>query len=144
MSDVPTSYDLALDTSTKIIVPTIILIFIVVGVFGAIEALGTDQSAAIFFVFWFGVLSFMVFQVVSLPLHIDDDGNGTITFRSLARSRRVRVSTITSIEPVRGQFGFLRLRHQAGSVVFLNQFTGFHRLVAALVLDNPRISLKGC
>jgi hypothetical protein len=55
----------------------------------------------------------------------------------------VQVAQIQAIEPVPNQFGIFRVVHDHGKIVFLNQFTGFHRLVAQLIAQNSRIRLKG-
>ena len=36
------------------------------------------------------------------------------------------------------------VRHSGGKLSFLDQFTGFHKLVSSLETLNPDIEIKGC
>lgn len=139
----PTTYDLELGMMMKIVFPFILIFMVVVGAFGVVTAAQEDPRSALFFIVWYGMLAFIGVQMFSIPLHIDDHGDGSLTFRSSLRSRVVQVAQIRAIEPVPNQFGIFRVVHDGGKIVFLNQFTGFHRLVAQLIAQNPRIQLKG-
>ena len=139
-----TTYELAIGKAIKFGYPAMLLLMAVFGGLAAVQGGSTNPIAVPFFLIWFGVLGYIAYQVASVPLRIHEHGDGSLTFRSAVRTRRVEINKIESIEPLANAFGVFKLVHKSGSILFLNQFTGFHRLLAKLVEINPGIRLRGC
>jgi len=98
----------------------------------------------IFSLFWFGFLAIFFYQVLSIPQSIIHQPDEVLEFKAPLRTRRVPIGDLRAIEPVPNQFGMLRFRHANGKITVLNQFDGFHQLIADIKARNPGIELRGC
>lgn len=87
-------------------------------------------------------------SVLSLPYRITVTRDRQLVFKSILRSRSVRVADLLSIEPRNlkiqaGLSGYL-LKHRDGKIRFPGQFTGQYLLLYELKQANPSLDLKGC
>lgn len=140
-----TTYRLCLATSTKVMVLGILGFMTVMGL--AIPfASATSGSAppALFAVVWFGALGLCWYQVLSVPQAIVHHFDDRLEFKAPIRTRSLSIAELRSIEPVPNQFGMLRFSHANGKINILNQFDGFHELIAVIKAKNPNVQIRGC
>lgn len=82
---------------------------------------------------------------LSIPHTIEWNENGTIDFCAYRGRRTFVPREIVSIEPKRGQVGFLVLRtSEQKKVLLINQFDDFDEFLARLKAENPSVKLRGC
>ena len=86
--------------------------------------------------FWYGVLA--------TPHKITMAPDGSITFISVLRRKKVNASEIFSIKPELGYMGMLFVRSSRSKVRLLNQFDEFHEFIAKLKSMNPTVTIRGC
>ena len=79
-----------------------------------------------------------------MPRRIILHEDGRLEFVSPVRRVVITVQDITSIKPDGTQFGYLIVRWGAGKLRLLNQFDGFHDLLARIKLVNPAVEIRGC
>lgn len=152
----PREYSLFLTRSQKFAIglPLVMLLLIpVVFLFAFSSAQFRQDDAPPFFpLFPFGL--FLIFavlyasSVLYLPYRITVTRDRQIVFKSVLRSRSVRVADVFSIEPRNlniqaGLSGYL-LKHRDGKIRFPGQFTGQYLLLYELKQANPSLDLKGC
>jgi hypothetical protein len=87
-------------------------------------------------------------SVLSLPYRISVTHDRQLVFRSILRSRSVRVSEVLSIAPrslhiQAGVSGYI-LKHQNGKLIFPGQFTEQYMLLHELKQANPKVDVRGC
>ena len=139
------SYPLRISVITKIMVPGFLAIFTLAGLLIPFaESSPGSSPPVVFALLWFGFLAYGWYQVLSLPHTIVHHPDDTLEFRSLMRTRIVRIADLQVIEPVPGQLGFFRFRHSNGKLVALLQFDGFHELLREIRTKNPQVRLLGC
>jgi hypothetical protein len=141
----PKIYPLRLSKEIKTFIPGMLAIFTIVGFlipFAKTKAGGPPPQ--VFAVFWLGVLVFMWYRVLSLPLKIVHHPDDRLEFRSIIRNISVQIRDLQIIEPVRSQFGFFYIRHSGGKIFVLIHFDGFHELLTNIKSKNPNIQFLGC
>lgn len=79
-----------------------------------------------------------------MPRRIILHEDGRLEFVSPVRRVVITAQEITSIKPDGSQLGFLIVRWGAGKLRLLNQFDGFHDLLARIRLVNPGVEIRGC
>ena len=88
------------------------------------------------------MMAFPACYFLRLPRTIELHDDGQLVFRGVGKPKVISARDIRSIEP--NVVGLLVVRHSGGKLSFLNQFTGFHKLVSTLETLNPNIEIKGC
>jgi hypothetical protein len=155
----PADYKLLLTRSQKFAVgmPLAMFVLFPLGFLFIINAPGFEGFAADnqppFFpafplIFFLGVAAIYAWTVLSLPYQISVTRDRKLVFKSLMRSRSVKVSELISIESrslsiQAGISGYL-LKHRNGSIRFPGQFTGQYLLLYELKQANPALEIKGC
>jgi hypothetical protein len=134
------------DFSVKVMPFVMFGIFVLSGISMLTVALASGKGPPVPFAFlWLFAALFMGYQIFSTTHKIlVHEQTAEVEFVSLLSTRRVRVMEVVSIKPVRGQIGFLTVTLRSGSLRLLNQFDGFHELLAWLKAHNPGIELRGC
>lgn len=98
--------------------------------------------------FFVGFGAFYAWSVLSLPYRISVTHDRQVVFKSIMRSRTVRISELLSIEPcslnIQAGLSGYKLKHQGGKIRFPGQFTGRFMLLYELKQANPRLDIKGC
>lgn len=138
-----TAYRLYVGWYLKVMVFGMLGVFSMVGV-GILLPGALDGPPLMFGLFWLGVLSFMWYQVLTMPHRIEVDDGGLVTFVSILKRVEVPSGGIQSIQPRTGQFGFLVVHHQSGKINLLSQFDEFHVFLTDLKTRNPSVQLRGC
>jgi hypothetical protein len=155
----PADYKLLLTRSQKLAVgmPLVMFILFPLGFLflffsPGFEEFSADNQPPFFpafpLVFFLGFAAFYAWTVLSLPYQISVTRDRKLVFKSLMRSRSVKVSELISIEPrslsiQAGLSGYL-LKHRNGSIRFPGQFTGQYLLLYELKQANPALEIKGC
>lgn len=155
----PADYKLLLTRSQKWAVGLPLLMFILfplafLFLFNApgFEEFSADNRAPFFpafpLMFFLGFAAFYAWTVLSLPYQISVTRDRKLVFKSVVRSRSVKVSELLSIEPRSlhiqvGISGYL-LKHRNGTIRFPGQFTGQYILLYELKQANPALEIKGC
>jgi len=155
----PAEYKLLLTRSQKLAVgmPLVMFILFPLGFLFLFNSPGFERFSADnqppFFpafplVFFLGVAAFYAWTVLSLPYRISVTRDRKLIFKSIMRSRSVKVSELLSIEPhslsiQAGISGYL-LKHRNGKIRFPGQFTGQYILLYELKQANPALEIKGC
>lgn len=127
-------------------VPALMLVagLVVVVPLGLVKRPPAGPAPIVFLAVWFLVVALAIFQSLRMPTAIELHAQGKVVFRARLRQIEIDARAIRSIRPRGNQFGYLTLRHDGGSVVFLNQFDGFHRFLTRLEELNPSVELVGC
>jgi hypothetical protein len=94
-------------------------------------------------VLWCALLAWNWFVFLKIPYEIRFETGEYISFVSLVRAERVRVTDIDSIKVYRSGGGFYVLRHRAGKILLLAQFTGFYEVVSRIKAANPQFETVG-
>jgi hypothetical protein len=81
---------------------------------------------------------------VRMPQRIVVQSDGRIEFVGPLLRVTLTPRDIVSIKPDRRQFGFLIVKHEAGTFRLLNQFNGFHELLTYIEATNPGVEMRGC
>jgi hypothetical protein len=155
----PRQYDLFLTRSQKLAVGLPLLIFTVMPllflvVFNSADFQKVPESdsppffPAVPLLFFLAFAAFYAWSVLSLPYRISVTRDRQIVFKSIVKSRSVRISELLSIEPrslhiQAGVSGYI-LKHQSGNIRFPGQFTEQYMLLYELKQTNPRLDIKGC
>jgi hypothetical protein len=157
----PRQYDLLLTRFQKfaLVIPLIMftvlpLAFLLFFVFGPVDfqEMPSETQPPFFpafpLIFFFGFAAFYAWSVLSLPYRISVTHDQQLLFKSVLRSRSVRVSELLSIEPAHlnvqaGISGYV-LKHHNGKIRFPGQFTGQYILLHELKQANPALDIKGC
>jgi hypothetical protein len=130
------------------------LVFLSFFLFGPVDfQVASPESQPPFFpafplIFFLGFAAFYAWSVLSLPYRISVSHDQQLRFKSILRSRSVRVAELLSIEPAHlhvqaGLSGYV-LKHQNGKIRFPGQFTGQYILLHELKQANPALDIKGC
>lgn len=152
-------YDLFLTRSQKLVVAAPLIFFVVFPIvfYIAFHQTGMAEMAlknAPPFFPAFPIVIFIAFglvyfwHVASLPYRISVTQDQRLVFKSLARSREVRISELISIEPGSlhiqvGITGYV-LKHLNGKIRFPGQFTDQYALLWELKRANAALKLQGC
>ena len=102
---------------------------------------GPPPALAVFFLL--GV-AWLWSRQLRMPRRIILHGDGHLEFVSPVRRVVLNAQDIISIKPDMHQFGFLIVRWGSGKLRLLNQFDGFHDLLARIKLVNPAVEIRGC
>lgn len=111
-----------------------------------------DDVPPFFPAFPFGLFAIFaalyLWSVLSLPYRITVMRDRQLVFKSVLRSRSVRVSDVLSIQPralniQAGLSGYV-LKHRDGKIRFPGQFTDQYLLLYELKQENGALELKGC
>lgn len=152
----PREYKLFLTRSQKlaVVLPAIVFVLVAVVFLVAFSAKRFPQGSEPPFFPWFPLVIFAAFagfylsRILTLPYQITVTRDAQLVFKSVVRSRSVKVRDVLSIEPYHlniqaGVSGYL-LKHREGKLRFPGQFTDQYRLLYELKEANPAVELKGC
>lgn len=78
---------------------------------------------------------------LSLPRVIILHPSDMLEFRAPMRTRTVAVGDLQSISC---GWSMTRFRHPGGEIELVQQFDGFHELIATIKSKNPGVTLRGC
>lgn len=90
------------------------------------------------------ITAYTAWSFLRLPQTIELHDDGQMVFRGVGKPKVISALDIQSIESPPYFVGMLVVRHSGGKLSFLNQFTGFHKLLSTLETLNPNIEIKGC
>jgi hypothetical protein len=93
---------------------------------------------------WFGVLAWIWYFYLRIPVAITWRDEGVLEFKSLIRTIAVPVSDIIAIKAVPLSWGFIKIVYNGGSLKLLNQITGLYELIGAVKAANPQVEITGC
>jgi hypothetical protein len=130
------------------------LAFVLFFIFGRVDlqAIPAESqppfSPAFPLILFLGFAAFYAWSVLSLPYRISVTHDQQLQFKSVLRSRSVRIAELLSIEPAHlnvqaGLSGYM-LKHHNGKIRFPGQFTGQYILLYELKQANPALDIKGC
>ena len=94
-------------------------------------------------VLWCAVLVWNWHVVLGIPYEIRFEPAEQVSFVALGRTSTVAVADLRSIKPVGGGGGFYVLRHSAGKIRLVAQFTGFHEVISRIRTANPTFETIG-
>jgi hypothetical protein len=93
---------------------------------------------------WFGVLAWVWFFYLRIPMTITWRDEGVLEFKSPIRTTEVPVADLIAIKAVPLSWGFIRITYNGGSLRLINQITGLYELLGAVKAANPRVEIEGC
>jgi hypothetical protein len=93
---------------------------------------------------WFGILVWIWYYYLRIPVAITWREEGILTFKSPIRTIEVPVDEIIAIKAVPLSWGFIRITYKGGSLRLINQITGLYELIGAVKAANPMVEIKGC
>jgi len=108
---------------------------------GGVNGNGPPLAAAVL-PFAMGV-GFLVWNL-RMPTRVEVQEDGSMEWIAPLRRIRLTPAEVVSITPSKTAHPFFVLAHVGGRFQFINQFTGFHELLAALKKANPSVELRGC
>jgi hypothetical protein len=155
----PRQYNLLLTRSQKLAVGLPLIMFVLFPLLfffvfnsAGFKEIPADNRPPFFpafpLVFFLGFAAFYAWSVLSLPYQISVTSDRRLVFKSILKSRSVRISELLSIQPrslriQAGVSGYL-LTHRNGKIRFPGQFTGQYILLYELKQANPALEIKGC
>lgn len=141
------SYHLYVPRHAKILIFGMLGVFTIIGLLflsGVLQSPKGDGPPRAVGIFWFCIVGWYWFWVLSMPHTIAVSESGSVEFISVIRRRRTTLREIESIKPYSSQFGFLIVKTGSGKIRILNQFDEFHDFVLRLKTANPGVELRGC
>jgi len=126
------------------LLPAILLIMSAVFFYVAVTHPGPGSPPVVVSAFPIALAAWFLWLYARMPQRIVRHADGRIEFVGPFQRLVLMPREIISIRPDRGHIGFLVLKHEAGTLRFLNQFNGFHELLSYLESVNPAVELHGC
>lgn len=140
------SYHLYIQRHLKILMIGMLVIFSVIGLLfisGLFQSAKGDGPPRFVGIFWFAIIFWNGYWVLSLPHTIVVSESGQVEFIGVIRKRQTKFREIQSIKPD-NQYGFLIVKTGSGKFRILNQFDEFHDFILRLKTANPAVELRGC
>ncbi len=110
---------------------------------GIFQSAKDDGPPRIVGIFWFVIIVWYAYWVLSLPHTIIVSESGNVEFIGVIRKRQTTLREIKSIKPDT-QYGFLIVKTGSGKIRIFNQFDEFHDFLVRLKAANPAVELRGC
>ena len=118
-----------------------------IGVFAGYQGLVQPEAPGalrLIGIVWFGVLAWIWYFYLRIPVAITWRDEGVLEFKSPIRTIEVPVAEIIAIKSLPLSWGFIRITYKGGSLRLINQITGLYELIGAVKAANPLVEIKGC
>ena len=93
---------------------------------------------------WLGVLAWIWYLYLKIPVAITWRDEGVLEFKSLIATTVVPVQDCLAIKAPIVSRGFIKLTYRGGSLRLMSQMTGLYELIGAIKAGNPRVEITGC
>jgi len=117
------------------------------GLFAGYQALiraNTPRAAGFMALLWLGVLAWIWFFYLRVPVAITWREEGVLEFKSPIRTVEVPVQDLIAIKATPLSWGFIRVTYKGGSLRLIAQITGLYELIGTVKARNPGIEIAGC
>ena len=119
------------------------LIGVLVGYQGLVRP-EAPKAVSLIEIAWFGVLAWVWFFYLRIPVAITWRDEGVLEFKSPIRTTEVPVADLIANKAMPLSWGFIKITYNRGSLRLINQITGLYELIGAIKAANPRVEITGC
>ena len=102
------------------------------------------KASGLMGIVWLGVLAWVWFFYLRIPVTITWRDDGVLEFKSPIRTTEVPVADLIAIKAMPLSWGFIKFTYTRGSLRLINQITGLYELISAIKAANPRVEVTGC
>ena len=98
----------------------------------------------IFFIVWSIVVIWVVTFILRMPKSIEyDPVSKKMVFISIFNRKEIKASSVLMVKSTLFTNGYIKIFHDSGKIIMINNIDGFHELINEIKTVNPNIDTKG-